>query len=63
MKNQTKQTSSTDPILLKVPASMLDEFESVLHQVGLTIFRGNDALHYQVKRIPAFIRIQETSNE
>jgi len=52
-----------NPILLRVPASMLDELASVLHHAGLAAFQLNDEEHYVIKRIPEFIRKQETSNE
>jgi hypothetical protein len=48
-----------NPILLNVPASMLDELIAALPYAGLALFKGNDDEHYVIKRIPEFIRIKQ----
>lgn len=52
-----------NPILLRVPASMLDDLLLALRYTGLTVDQINDEQHYVLKRIPQFLLKQEYRDE
>lgn len=48
--------NKTDPVLINIPQSMLEDLERCLHHSGLTLFRGDCC---RIVRIPEFIRKKE----
>lgn len=51
-----------NPILLRVPASMLDDLLSAMQHAGLAAFQINDDEHYVLKRVPQFL-LKEVNDE
>lgn len=52
-----------NPILLRVPASMLDDLLLALRYTGLTVDQLNDDQNYVLKRVPQFLLKQEYRDE